>query len=246
MKYAIICAMQEEFGHLEEQIENASVTNVYGREFISGKINGNEVVAVVSRIGKVAAAITTAILIEKFSVDAVIFCGIAGGLGEGVKVGDIVIGSSCVQHDMYISDDDFFRIPLLNITNIPCDKELSERCLTVAKRFAKSARNEKEISDFYDDIGISTPSVHFGVIASGDQFINKAEKKNWLKENIENAMCCEMEGAAVAQACYEASIPCAVIRVISDGADDDADFSFEKFVGASSLFSIGLIKELFA
>ncbi len=246
MTYGIICAMQEEFGHLGEQIENAKVTEVYGREFISGEINGQSVIAVVSRIGKVAAAITTALLIDHFSVDTVVFCGIAGGLGDNIKVGDIVVGSSCIQHDMYISDDDFFRIPLLNITNIPCDAALTQRCIDAAERFSKTARNERAISDFYDDIGIDTPRVYSGVIASGDQFINKSEKKLWLKANIDGALCCEMEGAAVAQACFEANIPCAVIRVISDGADNDADFSFEKFVGAASLFSCGLIKEFFA
>lgn len=246
MTYGIICAMQEEFGALAQQIENAKVTEVYGREFTSGEINGQSVVAVVSRIGKVAAAITTALLIDKFSVDAVVFCGIAGGLGDNIKVGDIVVGTSCVQHDMYISDDDFFRIPLLNITNIPCDAALTEKCIRAAERFSKTARSEKAISDFYDDMDIKTPTVYSGVIASGDQFINKPEKKMWLKANIDGALCCEMEGAAVAQACYEASIPCAVIRVISDGADENADFSFEKFVGAASLFSCGIVKEFFA
>ena len=246
MTYGIICAMQEEFGHLENLIENAEIKTVYGRDFISGEINGNSVVAVVSRIGKVAAAITTALLIDKFSVDAIIFCGIAGGIKDNIKVGDIAIGTTCIQHDFYLADNDIFRIPLLNVSEIPCDKALSERCFSAAERFIKNARREKEICEFYDSIGIGTPSVHTGVIASGDQFINKPEKKAWLKEKIENAVCCEMEGAAVAQACFEADIPFAIIRVISDSADDNADFSFDKFVGASSLFSQGIIKEFFA
>lgn len=246
MTYGIICAMQEEFGHLENLIENAEVKTVYGRDFISGKINGNSVVAVVSRIGKVAAAITTALLIDKFSVDAILFCGIAGGLKDDIKVGDIAIGTSCVQHDFYLADNDIFRIPLLNVTSIPCDSELSKKCVLAAESFAKKAREQKEICEFYDSMGINVPSVHTGVIASGDQFINKPEKKAWLKEKIENAVCCEMEGAAVAQACFEADVPFAIVRVISDSADDNADFSFDKFVGASSLFSQGIIKEFFA
>ncbi len=246
MTYGIICAMQEEFGALAEQIENAQVMNLYGREFTSGSINGQKVVAVVSRIGKVAAAITTALLIDHFSVDAVIFCGIAGGLGDNVKIGDIVIGESCIQHDFYLSENDIFRIPLLDITNIPCDNALTERCIVAAENFAKTARSEKKISDFYDEMSIELPKVHSGVIASGDQFINDPDKKKWLKDNIDGALCCEMEGAAVAQACYEADIPCAIIRVISDGADENADFSFEQFVNASSLFSCGIIKEFFA
>ncbi len=246
MTYGIICAMQEEFGVLGEIIDNAKVTHLYGRDFICGEINGKSVIAVVSRIGKVAAAITTSLLIDHFSVDAVLFCGIAGGLGDNVNVGDIIVGSSCIQHDMYISDDDFFRIPLLNITNIPCDKALSEKCVNAAKNFSETAKNEKAICDFYDDMGIDTPRVYLGIIASGDQFINKAEKKAWLKANIDEVLCCEMEGAAVAQACFEANIPCAVIRVISDGADENADFSFDKFVNAASLYSRGIIKEFFS
>ena len=246
MKYGIICAMPEEFGHLGNLIENAETKTVYGRDFITGKINGNAVVAVVSRIGKVAAAITTALLIDKFSVDAIIFCGIAGGLKDEIKVGDIAIGTACVQHDFYLADNDIFRIPLLNVSSIPCDKELSERCISASERFIKTARDQKEINDFFSSIGIDTPSIHTGVIASGDQFINKPDKKAWLKEKIEDAVCCEMEGAAVAQACFEADVPFAIIRVISDSADDNADFSFDKFVGASSLFSQGIIKEFFA
>lgn len=246
MTYGIICAMQEEFGHLENLIENTETKTVYGRDFISGKINGNDVIAVVSRIGKVAAAITTALLIDKFSVDAILFCGIAGGLKDDIKVGDIAIGTSCVQHDFYLADNDIFRIPLLNVSSILCDSELSKRCISAAESFSKKAREKKEICEFYDSMGISTPSVHTGVIASGDQFINKPEKKAWLKEKIEDAVCCEMEGAAVAQACFEAGVPFAIIRVISDSADDNADFSFDQFVGASSLFSQGIIKEFFA
>lgn len=244
MVYGILCAMDEEFGILENEIAEKEVTEIYSRRFISGKINGQRVVAAVSRIGKVAAAFTTAVLIEKFKVDCLIFCGIAGGLGDNVKIGDIVVGTGCVQHDFYLSDTDFFRIPLLNISNIPCDKALSEKCLSAASEFCKGEKT-KEITGFFASVNVKEPKVHTGIIASGDQFISSDQKRLWLKENIENVMCCEMEGAAVAQAAFEAGVPCAVIRVISDSADGDAEVSFDKFVSAASLYSSAIIKNLF-
>ena len=245
MTYAILCAMDEEFGILENEITDKEIIEIYSRRFIKGKINGQNVVAVVSRIGKVAAAFTTAILIEKFKVDSIIFCGIAGGIGEDVNIGDIVVGTGCVQHDFYLSDTDFFRIPLLNISNIPCDKALSEKCITACKEFCESDKSQ-ELKEFFKSANITAPKLHTGIIASGDQFISSDEKRLWIKENIENVMCCEMEGAAVAQAAYEAGVPCAVIRVISDSADGDAEVSFDKFVSAASLYSCEIVKKLFA
>ncbi len=246
MVYGIICAMPEEFGVLEKEIEGKSSQNLFGREFMSGKIGKTDVVAVVSRIGKVAAAVTTALLIDRFKVDCVVFCGIAGGLEDNIKIGDIVVGTGCVQHDFYLSDNDIFRIPLLNISNIPCDEELSKRCKAAAIKFAEKSREDSEIASFYDSVGITLPSVHSGVIASGDQFISDGARKDWIKGHIDGVACVEMEGAAVAQACFEAGVPCAVIRVISDGADADADVNFDKFVNAASLFSRGILKEFFA
>lgn len=246
MVYGIICAMPQEFGVLEKEIKEKSSQTLFGREFMSGKIGKNSVVAVVSRIGKVAAAVTTALLIEKFKVDCVLFCGIAGGLLDGIKIGDIVIGTGCVQHDFYLADNDIFRIPLLNISNIPCDEKLCEKCKAAALKFVEKAHEDAEIAAFYKSVGIEKPSVYSAVIASGDQFISDGARKEWIKQNVEGVGCVEMEGAAVAQACFEAGVPCAVIRVISDGADADADVNFDKFVDAASLFSRGILKEFFA
>lgn len=244
MVYGIICAMPQEFGVLEKEIKEKSSQTLFGREFMSGKIGETDVVAVVSRIGKVAAAVTTALLIDRFKVDCVVFCGIAGGLLDGIKIGDIVVGTGCVQHDFYLSDNDIFRIPLLNISNIPCDESLSEKCKAAAVKFAQKSREDSEICAFYDSIGIELPKVYSGIIASGDQFISSGERKNWIRQNVKGVACVEMEGAAVAQACFEANVPCAVIRVISDGADADADLNFDKFVDAASLFSKGILTEL--
>ena len=244
MVYGIICAMPEEFGVLEKEIKQKSSQTLFGREFMSGKIGETDVVAVVSRIGKVAASVTTSLLIDRFKVDSIVFCGIAGGLLDGIKIGDIVISTGCVQHDFYLADNDIFRIPLLNISNIPCDKELCEKCKAAAIRFAEKSRDDAEISTFFDSIGIDLPKVYSGIIASGDQFISDGERKDWIKSHIDGVACVEMEGAAVAQVCFEAGVPCAVIRVISDGADADADVNFDKFVNAASLFSKGILTEL--
>ncbi len=246
MIYGIICAMPEEFGILEKEIENSTKNRVFGRQFISGSINGKSVVAVVSRIGKVAAAVTTSLLIDRFKVDKIIFCGIAGSLNREVKIGDVVIATDCVQHDFYLSDNDIFRIPLLNISSIPCDKELSEKCKTAAQEFTKKAERDPQISEFYKSVNIKSPKVFMGTIASGDQFISDGNKKEWICQKLPSALAVEMEGAAVAQAAFEANVPCAVIRIISDGADENADLNFDRFVNASSLFSRGILKEFFS
>lgn len=245
MKYGIICAMNEEFIELEKIITDKKTETILSREFISGKINGNEVVAVVSRIGKVAAAVTTTILIETFKVDTILFCGIAGGIGSNVKIGDIIIANGCVQHDFYLSDNDIFRIPLLNISNIPCDEKLALKSKKAAEDFSLKARDDAQIKSFLDSINVLSQNVYVGIIASGDQFISSKEKKDWIKEHIDGVLCAEMEGAAVAQVCYEAGVPCSIIRVISDCADDEADVSFDKFVNAASLFSKGILLEFF-
>ncbi|MBQ9937233.1 MAG: 5'-methylthioadenosine/adenosylhomocysteine nucleosidase [Oscillospiraceae bacterium] len=237
MTYGIICAMQEEFLKLSEVIENKEVVSLYGRDFIKGKINETSVVAVVSRIGKVAAGVTTMLLIDKFKIDAAIFCGIAGSLSDNVKIGDIVISDKCVQHDFYLSDSDIFRIPLLNVSYIPADEALTEKAKAAAVEFSQNLPDEaKEFN--------SNPKIHIGTVASGDQFISSTQKKEWIASKAENAKCCEMEGAAVAQVCYEANVPYTVIRVISDGADDDADINFEKFVNTASIYTKGIIKSL--
>lgn len=245
MTYGIICAMPEEFGVVEDLITGKKITKLFSRDFIEGKINSNNIVATISRIGKVAAAMTTTLMIEHFKVDKIIFCGIAGGLSDNINIGDIVIGSSCVQHDFYLSDNDIFRIPLLNISSIPCDKELSYALKNAATDFSLNADNDIELKNFFDSANIKKPDVFTGVIASGDQFISSSAKKNWIKEKIENVLCVEMEGAAVAQVCYEAGIPCGIVRVISDGADENADVSFDDFVSAASLYSKGILKEFF-
>ena len=158
---------------------------------------------------------------------------------DGSATIDGAVGAAAVHVAHYY----IFRIPLLNISLIPCDKALSDRCLDAARSFCESDKSD-ELAAFLKELNIGLPSVHTGIIASGDQFISDSARKSWIKQNIENVQCVEMEGAAVAQACYEAKVPCAVIRVISDCADEGADISFDKFVNASSLYSCAIIKEL--
>ncbi len=245
MLYGIICAMPEEFGVLEAYIQNARKTHIAGREFIQGRLGNAEVVAVVSRIGKVAAAVTCTLLIDRFGVSSILFCGIAGSLKPQVKIGDIVVADQCVQHDFYLSDDDLFRIPIINKVELPCDPELSGRCSAACHRFLKTAAEKAELVSFWHDVNVKTPQVHIGAIASGDQFISGGERRDFICRHLPQALCVEMEGAAVAQVCFETSVPCAVIRVVSDGADSDAEISSDRFAAAASLYTGGILCALF-
>ena len=224
----IIGAMSVEVEGLKSKLVGAVSEKLSGCEFVSGKLCGKDVVIAQCGIGKVNAAVCVNTMILKYGVSAVINTGVAGTLCEKIGILDFAISTGVVQHDMdtTVFGDAPGFISGIDIVTIPASDNLSALALSIANEQG----NKCEL----------------GIVASGDQFINKPEKKAWLKEKIENAVCCEMEGASVAQASFEAGVPFAIIRVISDSADDNADFSFDKFVDASSLFSQGIIKEFFA
>ena len=180
------------------------------REYTTGKLWEIDAVCVLSRIGKVAAAMTAAILVEKFGVTHIVFTGVAGSSDPHVNVGDIVVADSLVQHDMDASPlFPRFEVPLTGLSRFATDVALTERLATAA---AKTTR------------------VHRGLIASGDQFIGRLEQLVALKTALPGLLAVEMEGAAVAQVCFELGIPFAVIRPISDNANDDAAVDFLHFI----------------
>lgn len=243
MKIGIICAMAEEINLIQEDICSEKVELIAGREFHCGNLYGKDVVLVMSRIGKVAAALTAGILIDRFGVEKIIFSGTAGGIAPGVQVGDAVVADYSVQHDMDAGE--LFRVPLIGTSYFPSDRELTEQAFAAVQEYVDTKMLTEIPQTYLDKFGIREPRVLLGTIASGDQFICEKAKKDWLYENVKNIQCVEMEGAAVAQVCFEYEIPFTVIRIISDCADNDAEIDFELFIKeAACHFTRGTVKAL--
>jgi len=210
MRLGIISALAEEQHGLLEALQSPS-KHVHGmRDYTVGKLWEIDAVCVLSRIGKVAAAMTATILVEKFGVTHIVFTGVAGSGDKSVQVGDIVVADSLVQHDMDATPlFPRFQVPLTGLSHFATDLALTQRLALAA---AKTTR------------------VHRGLIASGDQFIGKGTQIAALKAALPDLLAVEMEGAAVAQVCFELGIPFAVIRTISDNANDDAAVDFMHFI----------------
>ncbi|MCG2585222.1 5'-methylthioadenosine/adenosylhomocysteine nucleosidase [Massilia sp. TS11] len=209
MRIGIISALFEEQEGIVDDIVNKSVVVHGKREYTCGQLWGCEVVCVLSRIGKVAAAMTATILIEKFGVTHVIFTGVAGAGHADVKVGDVVLASQLVQHDIDASPlFPRFEVPLTGRAHFHTDRDLNQHLAAAAASWR----------------------VHHGLIASGDQFINDGERIAALRDALPDVLAVEMEGAAVAQVCHELDVPFAVIRTISDNANEEAATDFMLFV----------------
>jgi adenosylhomocysteine nucleosidase len=208
---AVVSAMREELQALHEDLLGERVERVAGRGFHLGTLHGHAALLVLSGIGKVAAATTTALLLDRFDVDAVLFTGVAGGLGKGVNVGDVVIGDALLQHDLDASPIfPRWQVPLTGKSRFEADVRWSDTLARAAQRSGHAA--------------------HRGLIVSGDRFVSTAAESATLRAALPDALAVEMEGAAVAQVCHDFARPFAVMRTISDRADDSAHGDFSRFV----------------
>jgi adenosylhomocysteine nucleosidase len=247
-RFGIVSALHEEQAGLVELLENPHKVTVGMRDYITGKFGGHECVFVLSRIGKVAAAATVATLIEKFGITHILFTGVAGGGDKSIRVGDIVIADSLVQHDMDASPlFPRFEVPLLGLTSFPTDRHLTDCVAVAAQHFLEndfvSAVSNEDRAAFH----LETPRVYCGLVASGDEFIDSALRLDRLKADFDDLLAVEMEGAAVAQVCFEFRIPFAVIRTISDNANEDSPIDFMRFIERiASRYAFGIVKRFFA
>ena len=231
MRLGIISALYEEQQGLVEAMERPYKLIHGQREYWLGQLWEIDAVCVLSRIGKVAAALTATTLVEKFGVTHILFTGVAGAGDKTVQVGDIVVAESLVQHDMDASPlFPRFEIPLTGLTHFPADHRLGARLLDAAQTFLdqdfENAIDPLEKTAFR----LVRPRIHRGLIASGDQFVNDREHINALNAALPGLVAVEMEGAAVAQVCHELGLPCAVVRTISDNANENAATDFMRFV----------------
>jgi adenosylhomocysteine nucleosidase len=234
--------MHEELGALLAQMPDEQRVRVAGRDFWVGHLHGQPVVAVLSRIGKVAAAVTATVLLERFGVRAIVFTGVAGGLAPGVNVGDVVVATELLQHDMDASP--IFpkhEVPLMGLSRFAADAAISDALSDVVKgvlRDPVALIGQAGVDEF----GLSSPKVHRGLLVSGDRFVSTTAESAALQRELPDALAVEMEGAAVAQVCHDYGVPFAAMRTISDRADDAAHGDFARFVAVvASRYSLALV-----
>ena len=236
MTTAILSALPEEQSSLVQQLSRAQRLMHAGRAFWLGDLCGRPVVLALSGIGKVAAATTATALIERFGVARIVFTGVAGGVGDGVHVGDVVVAQDYIQHDMDASPlFPRWEVPGYARSRLVCDTALSALLLEAARACVSSASGQFGLKSHLQE----TPEgllhrAHHGLIASGDRFVCAADEAHRLRTTLRDGghdvLAVEMEGAAVAQVCHDYGIPFAAVRTISDRADDTAHVDFPRFV----------------
>ncbi len=216
------------------------------RDYTTGKLWGIDCVCVLSRLGKVAAAATAATLIERFSVTHIVFTGVAGAVDNEVKVGDIVVADSLVQHDMDATPlFPRFEVPLLGQSLFCPDQYLADSLVTAAGDFVANDLATSIAAQDRDAFQLHTPRVFRGLIASGDEFVDSYQRRGQLKAALPALLAVEMEGAAVAQVCFEFGVPFAVVRTVSDGANEGASHDFTQFIErVASRYAFGIVRRL--
>lgn len=227
-RIAIVSAMQGELAAVLALMQGQQKQTIAGRDFWLGQLHGCEVIVVLSRIGKVAAATTATILIERFGVKSLVFTGVAGGLHPDAQVGDVVVATEFLQHDMDAS-------PLFPRFEVP---------LTGVSRFATNADLSQELMEA---VQIALPKVrmHSGLVVSGDRFVSTSAESHILQTMLPDALAVEMEGAAIAQVCADYDVAFAAIRTISDRADDHAHGEFMTFIQTTaSPYSAAIVAAL--
>lgn len=244
MKTGLIGAMREEVLLLRDEFQDLRTEKIGPREFYSGTVGGQQVVMCLSGWGKVAAASTATSLINLYEVDHLLFIGLAGSLQPHLEIGDLVVADKLIQHDVKLSKLVEFPVesPSRRSFEFEIDPAVWQRAFSVSGQFIRNLKERK-----YPSIsGIYHPRVFVGPVATGDQFIASAEGKSRISERFPDALCAEMEGGAVAQVAADYGIPCTVIRIISDQADENAHQAFADFLFRNiGLISVELARLMF-
>ncbi len=211
-KVGIIGAMELEVETLKSKMDVKSTTTKARMEFFEGVLNGVEVVVVRSGIGKVNAGMCAQILSDLFDVTHIINTGIAGSLDAAIDIGDIVVSTEVLQHDVDATNFGYRlgEIPQIGTLAFPADEKMGVLAKAVC---------EKVNTDI---------KVFSGLIVSGDQFVADKVVKQRISDNF-HGLCTEMEGAAIGQAAYLNGVPFVILRAISDKADDSAEMDYPTF-----------------
>jgi adenosylhomocysteine nucleosidase len=224
----IVAAMREELATIVDAARAdgpVDVERVAGVDLEHGTLAGRAVVLALSGVGKVAAATTAALLCER--VDALLMVGTAGGLGSDVGPGDVVVATAALQHDFDARPLWPRRVlPSLGIERVPTDPGITAVLVAAAEQVCTQHRSDLAA------LGLGSPSVHRGLVVSGDVFVATSETSALLRSDLPDALAVEMEGAAVAQVCHAAGVPFGLVRTISDRADAAAALDFPRFLRA--------------
>lgn len=246
-RIGILGAMPEEINGIVSLLKDKKEIVKGMRTYYTGSINDIDVVVVFSRWGKVASATTVTHLIIEFRITEIYFIGVAGAIHPELNIGDIVIANSLVQHDMDARPlMEQFEIPLLAKSSFSPSKELFDSVFSKTKELVASKHLLNSISVAHQtEFSILNPKLFVGKIASGDQFFANNAAKEKLLLALPDVLCVEMEGAAVAQVCFEYDIPCVIIRTISDAANETSPIDFKGFVDeVASKFGVAIIRNL--
>ena len=226
-KVGIIGAMELEVEELQGKMEITRKEKKASMEFLEGTLNGTDVVIVRSGIGKVNASLCTQILCDIFGVTHIINTGVAGSLKNEINIGDIVVSTDALHHDVDVRVFGYplGEVPQMGCLAFPADEKLSNLAVECCK-------------EVNSDI-----SVYSGRIVSGDQFISDKQVKEHIISNF-CGLCVEMEGASIAHAAYLNHVPFVIIRAISDKADDSAEMDYPTFEKAAAAHSAALVEHM--
>ncbi|WP_115719691.1 5'-methylthioadenosine/S-adenosylhomocysteine nucleosidase [Gallaecimonas mangrovi] len=228
MKLGIIGAMEQEVALLKSQISNLKTETVAGCEIYSGQLGGGDVVLMRSGIGKVAAAIATTILIERFAPDAIINTGSAGGFDPTLEVGDVVISSEVRYHDVDVTA---FGYELGQVPRMPAAFEAHPSLVAAAQEVISDMEHHKAKT---------------GLITTGDIFMSDPVRVEATRKAFPDMIAVEMEAAAIAQTCHQFAVPFVITRALSDIAGKESPMSFESFLEKAATHSAQLVMALVA
>ena len=223
---AVVGAMEQEIELLRESMANVKHVSFGKFSAYEGELAGKRTVLVLSGIGKVNAAVSTSWVIDQFAPDCVINTGSAGGLGKGLKVGDVVIGETVAHHDVDVTAFGYVwgQVPQLHAV-FASDENLIRQAEKAAQVFEGAA-------------------VAQGLIVSGDRFVHSSEGVAEIRSHFPEVKAVEMEAAAIAQTCHQLEVPFVIIRAVSDSADEKADISFEEFLKTAAVSSAKMVTEI--
>ncbi|WP_028402873.1 5'-methylthioadenosine/S-adenosylhomocysteine nucleosidase [Ectobacillus panaciterrae] len=226
MRIAVIGAMEEEVRILRDKLENAQTETVAGCEFTKGNLAGHEVILLKSGIGKVNAAMSTTILLERYEPEKVINTGSAGGFHHSLNVGDVVISTDVRHHDVDVTA---FNYEYGQVPGMPATFEADGELVALAEKCMQTAEGVQAVK---------------GTIATGDSFMNDPARVEFIRGKFTDLYAVEMEAAAVAQVCYQYKVPFVIIRALSDIAGKESDVSFDQFLDKAALHSTNFIVKM--
>ncbi len=227
-KIAIIVAMQSEFELVSNILENAEAREIEGAKALVGELSGKQIILLKSGIGKVNAAMQVTSLIAEMHPDYIINSGVAGGIGEGMHQGDIVVGTECCYHDVWCGEGEWGQVQGYPL------------------KFSASFELVNAMKAFNSQLSTLNSQLVFGLICTGDQFISDLATLQGIKKNFPDGKAVDMESAAIAQVCYAKQVPFMSLRIVSDtpGMEKDNTTQYLDFFAEAPKMTFAVLRQL--